>query len=311
MRFTLLFALIFLFLGLAPAGLSAASLSFSPSSLELIGLDIKRVDVILNSETELLNTVSGTIVLPESCLNIVEITTGKSVIDIWTRIPKELSDVREIPFSGLIVHGLSGQEGHLFTLYLQCSDDARGEALQVQFKNLDFYAKDGERLNEGEQEQVYLVNHVLSENDYQPERPREQDQVAPSQFTIDRVSSPLLFEGTPGIVFVTNDDFSGIDEYELLVSSVRVPIDDYLLRRPDWVPVSSPYRLNDGEQEKFLYVKASDQAGNIIVQESVPTQADVEKKHQKQFMLLILMLSLVVIISLAERYVFRKYRFID
>ncbi len=71
------------------------------------------VDVKVQSVSEPINAISGSVSFPSALLDVVSITKERSIISLWTREPQVLRD--KIPFEGVALNpGFQGSNGVVF-----------------------------------------------------------------------------------------------------------------------------------------------------------------------------------------------------
>lgn len=73
------------------------------------------VDIKIQSPSQSINAVSGTVVFPENLVNVSLISKEKSIIDLWTREPK--AGRGKILFEGVVLNpGFQGASGTVFSI---------------------------------------------------------------------------------------------------------------------------------------------------------------------------------------------------
>lgn len=232
-----------------PATVSAAEVFFSAERDILPAQDNFLVEVFIDTETDQINAVEGTVIFPEELLALKEIREGNSALNFWLDRP-ELKGAGEIYFSGMTPGGFSGSDRFLFGIVfetkelgtgnLEFSDavalinDGLGTQTEVEKKNFDF---------EVSATAVSSEDRILS-----------LDTESPESFTPYIGQDPDLFLGKYFAVFSTVDKGTGMDYYEV--------------REGFWEEFKqseSPYVLADQSLRKNIYVKAVDKSGNARV----------------------------------------------
>jgi len=243
-------------LSFVPQIVKASSITVLPQSVAVgVGQEL-RLDVVVDSGNQPINAVSGIIILPEG-VEAVRIEDGWSIIGIWVTKPEP---GMEIPFSGIIPNGLNGA-GAIFSIYVT------GEAEGV--RNVD--VRDAEiLLNDGKATETEVISTNTTFSVVKrlavtlPEVPGDE---TPPQAFIPRIAqSDDLFDGRYFVMFNTLDPGAGIDRYEIFETSRELSESQILsARNARWKEVSNPAPLSDQKLESYIYIKATDRAGNSQV----------------------------------------------
>src|SRR5688572_9006982 len=100
----LLWTVGYVFLFAIAASTHAATLSLSPSQGTYVEGALIPIDIIVESDEQSANAVSGTIVFSSTLLTPVSIETGDSIIDIWIEKPVINIAQSRIAFEGLVLN---------------------------------------------------------------------------------------------------------------------------------------------------------------------------------------------------------------
>lgn len=191
--------------------------------------------------------------------NVVAITTGGSIFNLWPTKPSLKNN--EISFTGGTQSGVFGSALKIFTIAVkpQTSKDIR-----IDFQNVNAY------LNDGLGTKVVVsglplnipVSEAVSEEDELDDL-ISLDTQPPQSFEIDLGRDPSLYEGKYFISFYAIDNESGIKKYE--VKETGYPL----------VRSGSIYILQNQSLSGEMEVRAIDNAGNqriktVSLQDSVP-----------------------------------------
>jgi hypothetical protein len=259
-----------------------ANLSFvSKINQVVVGQEFK-LDIYLDSENESLNAFSGEIIYPADLLNLKDILTGNSIINLWIDHPKVLpyfdgsiqTNKNKIAFSGITPGGFRGKSGFLFSLIFEAKNDGQ---TQINFSNLKFLLSDGLGTEVKIKSSDFNLN-ILSRDrrivtSTQVVLPL--DTLPPENFEIQVLNNPEIFDNKYFIIFEAVDKGRGIDHYEVLEWKNKFSILDifYKLINPkkydlnvrSWTIAESPYVLKDQKLQSDIYVKAVDKAGNVKI----------------------------------------------
>ena len=121
---------------------SAASLSLSPASGSYSSGDNVSVQVVVSSQDQPINAVSGTINFPTDKLQVVSLSKNSSIVNFWATEPTFSNISGKIHFEGVILSpGFQGKNGIVLTLYMKAK--AEGNA-SLTFSAGSVFANDGQ-----------------------------------------------------------------------------------------------------------------------------------------------------------------------
>ena len=248
MKKYIIIPLLFLFLPYA-AGAATARIVQEPAE---VGAGDTVVVSLQVDASNPINTFSGELSFSREKLQLLKVSNGGSIINIWITDPREKDG--SIPFEGLVPGGYAGRGGLLFTAFFKAK--AAGEA-SVSLNDAVFLRNDGS----GSAEDVSiksLVIHIAA----QPLGGFKEiaDTDPPEPFYIQLGQSTDFFDGRFYIAFTAADKLSGISHYE--AAERRIP---FMPLR--WSRVGSPSELKDQYLTGGVYVKAVDNAGNERIAE--------------------------------------------
>ncbi|MSR85549.1 hypothetical protein EXS71_03920 [Candidatus Uhrbacteria bacterium] len=236
------FPLLFLFAGgffFAPIVSQAAQLHFDGS------------EIFLNTEGQRVNAIEGTLEIPSGSF-LDHIRNANSIVSFWIEPPTfRLSATGTIiRWSGIIPGGFNGQKGLLFDLVFAPSSD---RIVIPKLLGARAFTADGQATE-------LSVGLTSVRSGSQPKS--IPDTTPPQSFSINIVRHPQIFNGEWFAVFSTQDKESGVAGYRVFESAKRFDLADPTLLRQAWIAVISPYHLTNQSRQQYLYVDATDQAGN-------------------------------------------------
>ncbi|MDD5145362.1 MAG: cohesin domain-containing protein [Candidatus Pacebacteria bacterium] len=245
---------------LNPSFLKASTLYFSSDSGTYQNEDTFIVDVRLDAEGENINTCGINIGFPKDYLQIVDISTGESILTLWPKSPAFSNTEGEISFIGGVPGGFSG-DGKLVSLAFRAVNSA---IAQINFNSdSQVLLNDGsgtpDKLNfSAANFTILLKTSDTVKNEW--EEKISEDKAPPENFEIKLGKDKVAFSGKYFIAFFTTDAQTGIDHYEIKEGN------------GDWKIGQSPYLLEDQKLKSRIFVKAIDKAGNERISELVPSK---------------------------------------
>ena len=245
-------------MGLLPFSVKSATLYLDSSKEDYAKGDTFIENVILDTESEVINSVEVEISYPSEILEVKEISTGNSILDLWVSAPEVKGNT--IYFSGGAPNGYEGKDGKLVSIiFLVKKEGVSKESLKIKFLDSSRVL-----LNDGKGTEANLTlkpgslstseESKLSEDEWN--QLLESDKNPPEPFKIKLSKDPLVFNGEYFISFATTDKETGIDHYEVL----EIPFNSKVQKT--WKTADSPYVLEDQNLQSEILVKAIDKAGN-------------------------------------------------
>ena len=229
----------------APYAASAATARIGQEPAEVGVGDTVAVSLQVDASNPI-NTFSGELRFPREKLQLIKVSNGGSVINIWITNPREKDGA--IAFEGLVPGGYAGRGGLLFTAFFKAKEAGTAE---VSLERAVFLRNDGAGSAEEVSSKALVINIAAKGSGGYAE---SADTDPPEPFIIQPGSGDLFF-GSPYIAFTAADKGSGISRYE--AAEQRVP---FMPLR--WQRAESPYALLDSYGTSDTYVKAVDNAGN-------------------------------------------------
>lgn len=243
-----------------PTQIWAADVFLFSANQEFLGDDIV-VSLGLDTGSEKINTVAGSLSYDHSYLELVSVSNANSPISLWVEAPTlEIPGI--VSFSGVIPGGFSGQ-GKILSLIFKTKVGERDVVDAVKIKTIEILRNDGlgtaveTNIISPDQDLIKMLNISSSVDDNAPEVFKP----------ILRREDPL-FDGQSYLLFNTTDKGSGIDKYFVLESERSLNLKDQeALTRVTWSEAKSPYLLQNQNIAKHIYVKVIDRAGNSLIVE--------------------------------------------
>ena len=287
----LIFAFYFLFFG----QVFAAELFFDAETQE-IGINQQfQVDLMLDTEGEIINAIEGEIAFPKELLEIKEIRDGDSIINLWVERPSIKSTDRVV-FSGIIPTGFAGvlspyyegeRPGKIFSLIFISKSEGKGT---VALKEGKVLLHDG--LGTPAKVEIFNFQFSISEDVSGFEFQVPEDTDLPEDFKPEIAQNSDMFEGKYFLVFATQDKGSGIDHYEVCEGKGKC------------VTAESPYLLQNQDLDEKIVVKAVDKSDNeriAVIEPRYPM-----KWYEIWWIWVIIVLASVIFYSV-RRFLWRKY----
>ncbi len=229
--------------GLVPSDVFSATIyPVSVSGAGVGGEGIVRI--MIDTEGERLNAISGTVTISES-VDVPSVFIGQSALVLWVDQPRPGNT---ISFSGITPGGFSGVR-ELFSVVVspQAYDrvsvslnqvearknDADGSVVPVRTQMFSFWPSVG-------------GTTTLS----------VEDTVPPESFSLVIGQDPSIFDGDRFVSFATSDKGTGVVRYEWASTLILDP------RADAWTPAQSPIRLRGSDLFMRIHVRAVDGLGN-------------------------------------------------
>jgi hypothetical protein len=233
----------------------AASLYFLPQRAQYGKGDVFKIDLMLDTKGEPINTCEAKVYFDNSHLEIVDIAKGGSLMTLWAKDPKYSKEEGAIVLIGGVPGGFNG-EGKLISIIFRA----------VMPGPTILSLKDGSKvlLNDGKGTSAMLEKKdatieisssptVQPSDDWQEEI--RKDKTMPERFKIKIGQDPAVFEGKYFIVFSTVDNQTGIAFYQVKEGD------------SGWKTGESPYLLESQDLKGKILVRAVDKAGNERIEE--------------------------------------------
>jgi hypothetical protein len=282
----------------------AATIYFSPEQGSYQAADVFALDVRLDlaSSDECVNTIDAAIGFDNEYLELVDFSSGDSILSLWLEKPDNSSLVdinhqKRLRFTGGVpggycgrIPGDAGNSNNLAKLIFKVIKPASDSPTETKAKAF-FYPETLALLNDGlgtEADLSFKSAELLIKSGQGGQRQEWEalkmlDNLEPEPFTIELLRDPELYGGKYYLVWNTTDKQTGIDHYE--VQESRQPIEaggspswserlyrffSYNNSHEQWLPAEAPYILQDQHLLSYVRVKAIDKAGNAKVVEYFP-----------------------------------------
>lgn len=206
------------------------------------------VRLILDTQGRAINAVEGKVNFSPDFLELKEIRSGQSIINLWVEKPAVSGS--EINFSGITPGGYNGQNGQVFSLVFEAKKEGKAD---ISIENVKALLNDGQ----GTEDAVAVKNLEFKiEKTGNAFAPAISDRDLPENFKPLIGRDKNIFDGKWFLSFATEDKGSGIDYYQ---------VQERWFSRPDqdkWRKTDSPYLPKDQLGINYVFVRAVDKAGN-------------------------------------------------
>lgn len=249
------------------------------------------VALSLNTEDQSINTLEGTLAIPAN-IKVVRLTEGSSIIPFWLTHPE--LDSSRLVFSGIIPGGFEGRKGKILTVTVETLSPGAGK----------FVFSGSTLLNDGKGTSAQTKSATLSLAVTRTKSNRllavdpAGDHEPPESFTPVIARDPAMFDGDPFLSFVTVDKFSGLKEYEVVVTPAFL----FAPKPPQngWQRAESPLRMSRGALSHFIFVKAIDNNGNERLA-MLPPEEGIYKYKTFLFWGILIVLTAIALYVIARR----------
>ncbi len=291
-RYLILFSIGLFF----PLQVFAASVFLSgPTHAPAVG-DTFSIGVSLDTGSETINAIEGSVHIPAS-LTLSAIRFDGSLVPLWVVSPHETAP-GVISFAGVLPGGYSGtppknadQNGTLFTLVVQTQK--KGTAAVVVGSDTVVYRDDGNGTKIATTH-APLALTIVPSSGAPHSAALAADLTPPSLFAPSIVSAEVFGMSGRALVVTAQDKNSGVAAYEIARSYNAHAKEPSLL----WKKIESPYFLIDGDSTHYLYVRATDAAGNTRVVTLPPHEFSIGAFFYQWWMLIGILLGMCAILFL-------------
>lgn len=231
-----------------------------------------------------INVVDAVLQYPPE-VEVVDISTGSSILRLWPEAPTVNAEAGTISFAGGIPNGYCGPvEGDpgvtnaLLDIYFQIPPGSDMTEFPLSFARAVGYPNDGRGEPRPLETRSYVfpveaMREGVLKNEWIDRVQADTESPAPFSLALDRDESGA-YNGKYYVAFNTTDKQSGIDRYEV----IEEPLNNLDLFRwgaanAPWQEVVSPYVLEDQSLNSIIRVKAIDKAGNFIISTLVPDES--------------------------------------
>lgn len=249
--------------------------------------DTVEIDVFLDTEDAIVNTISGSIKIEGLNKSDIKIIDGNSSVLFWIERPGFIETEKKVRFSGITPGGLTGNK--LFLFSLQVPGEYVDDSITLSVEDTEILLHDGLGTKETANfiaKKIYISDDL----DFSQQSQNPVDKEAPEDFTPVIVQDENLYDGKIVLVFATQDKGTGIARFQVK--------EGYLGK---FTEGKSPYVLKDQKSFKTLFVKAIDLEGN----ERVAIVHPQKKIFDENF---ILIFSILIVLSIIIGVVYRKKR---
>lgn len=258
---------------------NAATLYFEPTEGNYAKGDTFIKNLILDTQNETINAIEAKISYPVDLLEVKEISTGNSILELWTNQPSATKGI--VSFAGGKPDGYKGKDGKVISIVFKVLKNGEGE-IKID-NNARVLLNDGKGTETKVETKSALINTAGSKTtEDEWEKLLKSDKIPPQPFKIKLSKDPFVFGNQHFISFATTDKETGIDYYEVLES----PLNNKSNKASVWTRTESPYLLKDQSLKSEIMVKAVDKAGNERIEKLNP--------QKKGYYLIILILLIVV-----------------
>jgi hypothetical protein len=289
-KISILFTLIFSFL-LFSRPLLAASLQFSNQNNEIRVGDVFVVDVKLLSENEKINVADIVLYYDQSVLEVLDISTGNSIFNLWTRNPIFSNETGKIIFTGGVAGGISTDLGQIIRIVFSAKKSGTG--------SLVFSSESALYLNNSKGTLAQLnyedLNITILEKNIQGELNNEwykllnADKTPPSKINVTLGRDESVFDNKYFISFTGEDHESGVKLYEIKEGHTGFVVSE------------SPYVLRDQSLNSSLWIKVSDHAGNYKIVEFDPKEIGKAVSRNRYFVSIVIILAIIMGLYIKKR----------
>ena len=246
--------------------------------------DIFSIEVIVDTEGEILNAVELEVMFPDEFLAYEDYDDGASVLNVWIDRPT-VHDQKQIHLAGITPGGFIGNKETLITLNFKVIQTGQGN---VAITNANFLLHDGL----GTQAVVKTQNlHLAATAGQSAIIVNKVDDEMPESFNPEIIFDDDVYDGQAVLIFSTKDKGSGLDYFEVKEGMFG-----------SYAPAVSPYRIKHQALTRNIYIKAVDKNGNERTEILYPHTAQPWPKHVFVIMSILILCVLIYLLQ------YRRFR---
>lgn len=282
--------LFFIFYFLFSNTVFAVTLYFEPTEGNYKKGDTFIKNLILDTQDEIINAIEAKISYPSDLLEVKEISTGNSILELWTNQPSATKGI--VSFAGGKPDGYKGKDGKVISIVFRVLKKGKGK-IEID-KNARVLLNDGKGTETKLETKSALINTTGDKaTGDEWEKLLKEDKNPPQPFKIRLSKDPFVFGNQYFISFTTTDKETGIDYYEVL----ELPLDKKTNKVSEWMRTESPYLLKDQSLKSEIMVKAVDKAGNERIEKLNPQN----KAYYLVILILLIVFSGIIFLIIKKR----------
>ena len=276
---------------IAPFSIFASEIIFQNPNKTLGVGDEFSMPILLSSQDENVNAISGDIVWSDETLSAMNVFSANSIVSSWVEMPHISGN--SVVFSGIMPGGYQGgvidpmtQKSSPGTIAVITFRVKKAGTAKIEFTDEHLYKNDSFGT------EVPLQNNPLTLSFSEKGSGLSvftYDTNPPEDFIPIISQDPNVYDGRFTVVFSTNDKETGIDHYE-----VKQGEDG------EWVRAESPFPLVDQEFSGTVFVKAIDLVGNYKI-------GAVQMEQKAPISVMVIYLILIVLALIFLRWMFVRH----
>ena len=268
--FQYLFAAVVLVL---PFFAGAQSLLLKSAKTTYLAGDSFQATLSINTEGKQINTIAGTVKLPISNLQLLDVRYGSSILTLWVERPKINASAGTISFAGGVPGGFSGSSGPILSFSVLAKSAGSAEIKLSDFSILlnDGLGTEIKNIGLGSLklaiQKAPTTPKAPATKPAEPPKPKEEyilppDTTPPESFIPMISKHPTVADNKYFVSFSAVDKDSGVAYYEVSESPWLVSL---FAKKFNKGPerTEPPYILKIQHWPTEIIVKAYDQAGNF------------------------------------------------
>lgn len=300
---------------------------FSPEKIGGGAGDTVTVDarIKLDKDEECINTIEGVINFDSEYLELLDLSTGDSILTLWVARPQtsdmsEINHVSRLKFTGGtpggycgVIPGDTGDSNVIGKLVFKIKPIGNSNSVTANAR-IQYLADTKVLYNDGlgteaklnlKTTEIKVLRKSVNLSEW--EKLKTADNISPEPFMVEVLQNPAIYEGKYYMVWNTTDKQTGIDHYEIIESTDVVlskmswlnNVLGFFARKggDQWQNAEQPYILKDQSVTKLIRVKAVDKAGNERISEYMPKLIN-ESATSRYFVPIVVLLIVIILISI-------------
>lgn len=260
-----------------------STLTFSPINPQLFYGDIFDTAIIISAD-KAINAMHLEVLYPNDIVDVVDISTGDSIITLWKNKPESTQHNGALVFEGgLPTPGFIGQNGVIAHISFKIKAIA---PFEIRVQNASILLNNGLGTEDQTETTTVKLESKRPHEGYTPKTPiKREDTEPPTNLMLNIGRDTKLFNNYYFAAF-TGQDNVAIDHFEIAENPSGITPNN-----SEWYRATSPSKLRTQHGNIIVFLKAVDTSGNETITKIHKNLSATENKGLFIYTLLILLVS--------------------